>query len=185
MATACDYFAVLGLPKTLLQNAEALERNYLALCGAVHPDAHGMAGEAFLEASQERASLVNQAYQVLKDELSRAEHLLALCGGPDSASQRNMPPEILEQQLEWRERIEELENQDTQTLEAHLAKAKRDWDGVWRRLQTVFPENPNLHTQNPTRPDWRVQARELLNHGRFLRSLARDLDGRIHKNLLD
>lgn len=184
MAPVCDYFAILGLPRKLVPDQEELERNYLSLCGAIHPDAHGMSGDAFLEASQERASQVNQAYQVLKDDLSRAEHLLALSGGPDSSTQRSMPPEILEQQLEWRERIDEVGNQDIQVLEAHLAKAKRDWVGVWKRLQTVFPENsPPLPIQ-PSGPDWRIQARELLNHGRFLRSLVRDLDERIHKNLL-
>lgn len=185
MATECDCFAVLGLPRKLALDLDELERNYLGLCGAVHPDAHGMSGDAFLEASQEKASQVNQAYQVLKDDLSRAEHLLKLAGGPDSSAQRSMPPEILEQQLEWRERIEEADNLDAGALESHVARARKDWNGLWKRLEAVFPDPPAPPPGSHSGQDWRVQARELLNHGRFLRSLSRDLEERIHKILLE
>lgn len=187
MAEPQDFFSVLGFPWSLVPDPAILEQNYLRLCEAIHPDCHSEAGEAFQEASEEKASLVNQAYQILKDDLSRAEYLLTLHGGPDSAAHRSMAPEILEQQLEWRERLEESPELDCPTLEKYLARVKRDWAELWTRLQTIFPAETNQNPEETIKKsgDWRIQARELLNHGRFLRTLSRELHERIHKKLLE
>lgn len=187
MAESQDFFAILGLPRTLVPDLADLEENYLRLCEVIHPDCHSGAGEAFQEASEDKASLVNEAYQILKDDLSRAEYLLTLYGGPDSSTHRSMAPETLEQQLEWRERLEESPQLDCGTLEKYLAQVKQDWADLWTRLRTVFPADPRLGTEETIHKagDWRIQARELLNHGRFLRTLGRELNERIQKKLLE
>ena len=190
MPEAVDYFAVLGLPRSIEIDLADLEDNYLRLCAAVHPDSHNNAGSAFLEASEEKASLINQAYQFLKDDLSRAEHILGLCGGLDSASHRAMAPEILEQQLEWREFLEESPELDTIGLEKHLARAKKDWRELWAIIKSIFPTDSDLAALpakanlNEIPAPWLKTAREHLNHGRFFKGLIRELTERIHKNMI-
>lgn len=181
-----DYFRLIGIPREIRPDSKVLEARYLALCEALHPDAHSIAGMAFQQASEEKASQINQAYLTLKDDLERAEHLLALRGGPSAGEHRLMPPEILESQLEWRERLAEAHGLDA--LEHNLAKAKKEWEKVWGNILSIFEGNPesSQHGQNEGKasgvnPPWKIKARELLNHGRFLRGLTRELLEKINR----
>src|SRR5215468_1083718 len=101
-----DHFHRLGLPRRFVLDAGALERAYLAHSRAVHPDYHLAGPSADLDASLELSAAVNEAYNILRDPFTRAEHLLALSGGPSAGEHRDMPMAFLVEMLDLREQIE-------------------------------------------------------------------------------
>jgi molecular chaperone HscB len=105
-------------------DTEALERSYREIQSRVHPDRFAHAGDAERRASLQWTTRVNEAFQVLKNPVSRAKHLLEL-HGVDVAFETNtaMPPEFLMQQMELREALDE-------------AKEAAKLDDLRRQLQT-------------------------------------------------
>jgi molecular chaperone HscB len=89
-------------------DTEALERSYREIQSRVHPDRFAHAGDAERRASLQWTTRVNEAFQVLKNPVSRAKHLLEL-HGVDVAFETNtaMPPEFLMQQMELREALDD------------------------------------------------------------------------------
>ena len=73
----------------------------------MHPDRFAHAGDAERRASLQWTTRVNEAFQILKNPVARAKHLLEL-HGVDVAFETNtaMPPEFLMQQMELREALE-------------------------------------------------------------------------------
>src|SRR6478672_10172044 len=99
MTNTSDYFDRLGLPRRFLLDPAELERAYLAHSRAVHPDYHLAGSSGDLSASLELSAAVNEAYNVLRDPFTRAEHLLALEGGPTAAEHKHAPPAFLAEML--------------------------------------------------------------------------------------
>jgi molecular chaperone HscB len=106
-----DPFATLGLPRRYDIDMHELETRYRELQRALHPDKHAGAGASQRRLSLERAVAVNEAYRTLKDDLRRAEALLALFQDNDAAhepsSTQPQDTEFLMQVLELREALDE------------------------------------------------------------------------------
>jgi molecular chaperone HscB len=94
-----------------------LEKAYRDIQSQVHPDRFAHAGDAERRASMQWTTRVNESFQVLKNPVARARHLLEL-QGVDVAFETNtaMPTEFLMQQMELREKLEEAK--DAETLDA-------------------------------------------------------------------
>ena len=103
-----SYFDILGLPAAFTLDDKALEQAYFAAQRATHPDRFIGKPEAARVAAFEHSQRVNEAYEALKNPLTRAEHLLELQGiivnGEDS---KDVPPALLMEMMELRERLEE------------------------------------------------------------------------------
>src|SRR5213080_1661182 len=82
-----DYFSFLGLPRTLVIDANDLERRFRDLSRKFHPDYFYNASPTERLASLERSSYLNDAYRALKNPVSRVEHLLAIEGLPSAKSE--------------------------------------------------------------------------------------------------
>ena len=102
-----NHFELFGLPPAYSVDAGALERSYREIQSRVHPDRFAHAGDAERRASLQWTTRVNEAFQVLKNPVARAKHLLEL-QGVDVAFETNtaMPPDFLMQQMELRETLE-------------------------------------------------------------------------------
>lgn len=100
-----DPFATLGMPREFALDSEALERAYRQLQRALHPDRHVNATPAERRAALGKAVEVNEAYRVLKDDIRRAESLLALRG--HAAKETAADPELLMEVMELREALSE------------------------------------------------------------------------------
>jgi molecular chaperone HscB len=98
-------FDILGLPPSFALNLAALEKAYFAAQRATHPDRFIGKSEAERLAAVERSQLVNDAYDTLKNSLTRAEHLLELQGIFALDDDAKVPPAILMEMMELRERI--------------------------------------------------------------------------------
>jgi molecular chaperone HscB len=103
-----SHFELFGLPPAFAVETDALERSYREIQSKVHPDRFAHAGDAERRASLQWTTRVNEAFQILKNPVKRAQHLLEL-HGVDVAFETNtaMPPDFLMQQMELRETLEE------------------------------------------------------------------------------
>jgi len=103
-----SHFDLFGLAPAYALETDALERSYHEIQSRVHPDRFAHAGDAERRASLQWTTRVNEAFQILKNPVTRAKHLLEL-HGVDVAFETNtaMPSEFLTQQMELRESLED------------------------------------------------------------------------------
>src|SRR5689334_20083209 len=106
-STSSSYFELFGLAEAFSIDLPALEKAYREIQSRVHPDRFAHAGDAERRASLLWTTRVNEGFQVLRDPVSRARHLLEL-HGVDVAFETNtaMPEQFLMQQMELRESLE-------------------------------------------------------------------------------
>lgn len=168
-----DAFHRLGLPRRFVVDAGALERAYLAHSRAVHPDYHLAGSSADLDASLELSAAVNEAYNTLRDPFARAEHLLALEGGPSAGEYRDMPMVFLAEMLDLREQIETA-RQSGGLDELATGFAAR-FDGLMSDVGKLFAKLEALAPNPPERANLLGQIRASLNAAKYVRGLIRDL----------
>jgi molecular chaperone HscB len=146
LTSSGSHFELFGLPPAFSLDLEALEKAYRDIQSRVHPDRFARAGDAERRASLQWTTRVNEAFQILKNPVSRARHLLEL-QGIDVAFETNtaMPTEFLMQQMELREKLEEAKDaralddlrknlsSERRSLEAQIARAidsEKDYKGA-------------------------------------------------------
>jgi molecular chaperone HscB len=120
-----DPFQTLGLPRAYTLDPSALEQRYRDLQRALHPDKHASGTPSARRLSLSKAVEVNEAYRVLKDDVRRAESLLALLGR--AASETAADPELLMEVMELREALSEAKH------EKDLARVRTLASDVTRR----------------------------------------------------
>lgn len=101
-----DYFELFELPAQFAINLSELEQLWRSKSSQVHPDRFATASDAEKRVAMQWASLINEAYQVLKNPIKRASYICEQ-QGVDIAAESNtsMPPEFLFKQMEWREEL--------------------------------------------------------------------------------
>ncbi len=169
-----DCFHRLGLPRRFTIDAAELERAYLARSRAVHPDFHLTGSSADLNASLELSAAVNEAYNTLRDAFSRAEHLLALEGGPSAAEHKQVPPAFLAEMLDAREEIESARENASETDRLERVFSDR-FDSLISNAAAMFEQLAALSPGDAQRANLRVRVRGLLNAAKYVRGLVRDL----------
>ncbi|WWO99820.1 MAG: Fe-S protein assembly co-chaperone HscB [Candidatus Dasytiphilus stammeri] len=107
-----NYFALFGLPVQFNIDQKLLTMRYYELQQQFHPD-HGI-NKSAIEKKKflERCALINKAWQVLRQPLSRAVYILSLYGFEicnESSSITDLS--FLKEQLELREECEKIEEQ--------------------------------------------------------------------------
>jgi len=148
MQHASDYFELFGLPVSFIIDMDALAQRYRELQRVVHPDRFASASDGERRMSLQQATLVNEAYQTLRDPLKRAQYLLNLHGvemGPDHQTTRDTA--FLMEQLELREELAGLEGkaEPLAALDDFMgrieAMVKRQVAELAIRLETPTPEH--------------------------------------------
>lgn len=126
-----DHFTLFGLPRSFRIDVAALDRRYREIAAQVHPDKYVQAADAERRLSLQWATRVNEAYQTLKESLSRAQYLLQLAGY-DLGAENNtaMPAEFLMEQMEWREAV----------AEARAARAQGELEQLHHRVKQRMGE---------------------------------------------
>ena len=106
-----NFFELFGLPVTFEIDSDKLSLTYKTLAQVTHPDKFANAGSAEKLMMVQKNAQVNDGFQVLKNPISRAEHILELRGIELQHEKRTIQDaEFLMQQMEWREQLEEAEN---------------------------------------------------------------------------
>ena len=171
-----DHFARLGMTKAFHIDEAELESKYLALSRACHPDFN-----QHLSADQQRdnlanAAALNESYAIVRDPFRRAEHLLMSVGGPSAATQKEMPADFLEEMLELRMTIAEMEANP----QAHHEKEALRKQLENRRDSLVNEAGQLLESfQNGGGPQRLNHVRRLLNSVKYVAGLLNDLDSPI------
>ncbi|MDD3445227.1 MAG: Fe-S protein assembly co-chaperone HscB [Zavarzinia sp.] len=123
-----DHFARLGLPRGFAVDGAMLERHYFAAQRRFHPDRFAGRGAREKNFSLQHATLINEAYETLRDPLSRARYLLETAGRPlpGDDGRSIADPELLMEAMEWREALEEAETpEQVAGIAARLATETR------------------------------------------------------------
>jgi molecular chaperone HscB len=163
-----DDFTLFGLPpKQALDRAE-LDARRRELQAEVHPDRFATEGAAAQRVAMQWAVRVNEAYQRLRDPLSRAAYLCALRGVPIDAERNTaMPAAFLMQQMQWREALDEAT--DAAAVEALDADIAHDESQMLAELATLLDD-----TQDTAAAAARVRA--LMFVARFRHDIGRRLE---------
>ncbi|HEU4621674.1 MAG TPA: Fe-S protein assembly co-chaperone HscB [Burkholderiaceae bacterium] len=103
-----NYFELFGLAETFELDGKQLDAAFRQTQARVHPDRYANGSAAEKRMALQWATLVNEAYQTLRDPLSRARYLCELHGvSTDAESNVAMPADFLIQQMTWREQLED------------------------------------------------------------------------------
>ena len=108
-----NYFELFGLPADFRLDLDEVSLRYRDLQKVVHPDKFANASEQQQRVAMQSATLVNEAYEVLKDPLRRAQYMLSLKGrNADGENLTTSDGAFLMQQLELREALDETAEAD-------------------------------------------------------------------------
>lgn len=121
-----DYFTLFGLPAGYEIDTQALAARFQDLQRQYHPDKFASGTQAEQLAAVQHSATINQAWQTLRNPLSRAEYLLSRHGF-DLASEQHTVRDtaFLMEQLELREELDEIEQaKDEARLERLLRALK-------------------------------------------------------------
>lgn len=149
-----NHFSLLNLPKQFDLSQEALEQAWKQASSRVHPDRFATASAAEKRVAVQWAARVNDAYQTLKNPLSRAAYMCELAGfSIEAESNTAMGTEFLMTQMQWREQLDDVRNDsqrhglDALLLEIqakqlelfdemkHLIDARQDYAGATKRVR--------------------------------------------------
>ncbi len=84
-----------------------LNHQYRTLQKTIHPDRFVNATDAEKKQSLQKSTEINDAYQVLKDPIKRASHIISL---HQVVKENALPSDFLMQQMEWEEELETINN---------------------------------------------------------------------------
>jgi molecular chaperone HscB len=128
-----DDFTLFGLPPRFALDRSGLDARWRSLQAEVHPDRFASEGAAAQRVAMQWAVRVNEAYQRLKNPLTRGAYLAGLRGARVDAERNTaMPLDFLQQQMAWREALD-----DASGLPA-LEALEQEVDAQYRqRLQAL------------------------------------------------
>ncbi len=108
MELPSNYFNLFGLEPVFDIDLSILEQKFRALQSEYHPDRAAHKDNQSQLAAVHAATFINEAFQVLKSPVKRAQYLLSLRGVETSEEARKqLPPMFLMQQMEMREALAE------------------------------------------------------------------------------
>ena len=117
-----NYFEIFGLPEVFNLDLAALTERYQSIQKSVHPDKYAHASSQEQALAVKKSTLVNDAYQTLKNPLKRAQYMLELRGVELPNEQASFSDNaFLMRQMELREMLDDVRHSsdpDTAVFEA-------------------------------------------------------------------
>ncbi|CAM2850110.1 co-chaperone HscB [Vibrio rarus] len=108
-----NHFELFGLPTQFTVDGSLLSSQFRELQRRFHPDKFATASERDQLMAVHKAATINDAYQTLKNPISRAEYMLAENQHDIRAEQQTLQdPIFLMQQMELREELEQIGESD-------------------------------------------------------------------------
>ncbi|MBU3738990.1 MAG: Fe-S protein assembly co-chaperone HscB [Rhodoferax sp.] len=119
-------FTLFGLPQRYAQDPAAVDRQWKALQRQIHPDRFVAAGSSAQRLAMQWSVRVNEAHQRLRNPLRRAAYLCSLAGvAVDTERNTAMPADFLQQQMVWREALDEAGSEaDIDAIQADVDRAR-------------------------------------------------------------
>ncbi|MDT7526141.1 MAG: co-chaperone HscB [Pseudidiomarina maritima] len=127
-----NHFELFDLPAAFNLDAADLQQRYRKLQQTLHPDRFANGSQRDKLLAVQRTAQLNDAYQTLRNPLLRAEYILQLRGLDLAHEQTTLQdPGFLMAQMEWRERIAEL----------------NDWEEIDAALRDLAVESRDLQSE--------------------------------------
>jgi molecular chaperone HscB len=170
-----DHFARLGLDRAWRLDRNALEDAYLARSRRYHPDRHAGGDSATRRSALEHSSAINEAYQVLRDRVRRAEYLVKLGGVDlDSSDPRTGAPHPEQSFLiEMIDRRDQLGEVDPANADERLDELQQE---IEAELEDVFDDAVAALERGDTRA-----AATALVHRRYLQRFADEVSAQLEQ----
>ena len=150
-----NHFDLFNLPRQFTIDTTALEQAYRRVQAQVHPDKFAAGSDAEKRVAMQWATRANEAYQTLKNPLTRAGYLCELHGVDlETESNTAMPRQFLMQQMEWRETLDEV-------------RADKDIDG----LEVLNRELREAHKEQIAEVGARLDAADYSGAAQAIRQL--------------
>jgi len=100
-------FEAMGLEPSQALDLGALKKRLLQLSRAMHPDFFGNSDETTRQLAIDNTAELNYAFELLSDDMARADWLVRSLDGPKESDERQMPQAFLMEVMEWNELLEE------------------------------------------------------------------------------
>lgn len=165
-----NYFEIFELPRSFTIDLTLLVQRFRDLQQVVHPDRFASASDQERRISMQQSTRLNEAYQVLKDPLSRARYLLELNGVQWEDEQSTVSDAaFLMEQMELREVLSEVRGKRNPLMEVgqilgDVVSRIREMTG---KLELQFRESGQEHLQ---------QAKETVRKLQFLNKLKEEAE---------
>ncbi|WP_443090789.1 Fe-S protein assembly co-chaperone HscB [Basfia succiniciproducens] len=168
-------FALFDFPIEFQLDQNRLSERYLALQKALHPDNFANSSAQEQRLAMQKSAEVNDALQILKDPILRADCIIALNTGEQQNTEEKSTQDMafLMQQMQWREQLEEIEN-------------TQDIDGLMTFSAEIEQSNKEKISEISTAlsmKDWQ-QAKLINDRLRFIKKLMTEIE-RIEDKLAD
>lgn len=149
-----NYFEIFGLSVKYSVDQELLADRFLDLQKQVHPDRFAAGTDQEKRLAMQWATLVNTANETLRAPLPRAIYLLAL-RGVELELNPTLPPEFLMAQIELREQLESIEENEgsLEELDSFRKKMKQ----AINKVQVEFKESLDKDTGKAQRLVYELQ----------------------------
>jgi molecular chaperone HscB len=168
MTLGDDDFALFDLPQQFAQDSAAISARWKALQRLAHPDKFAAEGDSAQRLAMQWSVRINEAYQRLKNPLSRASYLCQLHGAPVNAhSNTAMPVDFLQQQMHWREALEEASSPEN--LNELALQCSSDKDLLLQKIERLLDNSHDYATAAE-------QVRQLF----FIERLGQQIDDKLH-----
>ena len=165
-----NHFELFELPATFDIDTDEMAVRYRELQRRVHPDKFANASDQERRLSMQMTTMVNEAFQTLKDPVRRGRYLLSLRGvSLDDEIDTAMDPAFLMEQMELREELEEVRQADNPHKQlAELANR------IEQRLQDKIGQFRHAFADDS--PDGTGKARNAVREMQFLEKMRREID---------
>ena len=173
-----DYYALLGLDRTLNLSVDDLQHRFYDLSRQLHPDRFTRKPERERHYSLDASSALNDAYRTLRDPIKRAQYVLAQEGFEIGEQQsKDVPQELLEEVFELNMALEEMRGGD-ESARPQLEQAEKNFTNmlsdVDQKLESLFSKYDETRNH-----DTLVQIRGILNRRKYILNLLNE----VHKEL--
>ncbi|MFA0087309.1 co-chaperone HscB [Vibrio sp. 10N.261.51.F12] len=162
-----NHFELFGLPVQFPLDGSLLSSQFLELQKRFHPDNFSTASERDRLLAVQKAAQINDAYEVLRRPISRAEYLLAENGIDIRGEHRTLQdPMFLMEQMELRETLEDV---------ANSPDAEEELFDFERQVSKMFNEHLSSLTNELVNGHW-DSAADSIRKLKFIAKLKSEIE---------
>jgi molecular chaperone HscB len=150
MSVLKNHFELFDLPVSFDIDTNTLAERYRELQRTVHPDKFASAPNRERRLAMQKATQINEAFQILKKPLTRAAYLLQLHGIDTNQQNTTMDSEFLMTQMELREELADIKHQaqPIDALNRFLSRIETEQQQLTTLLSQQFAEQHDQAAHN-------------------------------------
>ncbi|MCW5977471.1 MAG: Fe-S protein assembly co-chaperone HscB [Bryobacteraceae bacterium] len=170
-----DYYRFLGIDPKLTIDSRSLEKRFYDLSRLLHPDRYTRKGSTERQFSLEATAILNDAYRVLRDPVSRAEYVLRQSGfQTEEPRAKNVDPDLLEEVFELNMALEELRTGDD-SARPQLEEARRRFLGLRNEADGQLAGLFGRYDEDRSR-EALEQIRKVLDRRKYIHNLVTEVE---------